>query len=103
LWTKQLGALLRTPWNTKTTQSLGLEKGARGPTTEEKKANAMAGKSQRSITTTAKTKTKAKVARMMVAATKKNAPVMTERLMAKSTEMPMPGITDVPLHRNRAA
>jgi hypothetical protein len=39
----------------------------------------------------------------MVAATKKNAPVMTERLMAKSTEMPMPGITDVPLHRNRAA
>jgi hypothetical protein len=29
LWTKQLGALLRTPWKTKTTQSLGLEKEVR--------------------------------------------------------------------------
>jgi hypothetical protein len=72
---------------------------------DEKKTKAMAEKTRRSATTAVKTKKrrKAKVTRVMAAAAKKGAPRMAMRWMAMSIEMPMPGITDLPLHRNRAA
>jgi hypothetical protein len=94
-WTKQLEALLPTPWKTSTPRNLGLVQGPCA-TAAQKKSNAAPGKSQMSTPTTAKTKTrrKAKFIRTIAAAAKTRAPWITQRWKLTSTEMAMPGITN---------